>query len=255
MNVAIVEGRPLRGWHGRVQRANARLGHSHLTDQHALQMRPGVRQALADHWRAQGELEHSSYVAYLHVARRLHRLDAPAELVARCRIAAQQEALHASRSFELAGRYLGRSMRQGRLRRPLRMPRSRTVELCAVAVETLLDDVLLEAYASRMATARADRATDMRVRETLQKMSIDDAAHAALGRDIVDWCLQVGGQPVRDAVRATALDLPTEGPGVVVPPRMDEGTLAAHGLYDADPRHEVLLALAAAVRDVYVARM
>ncbi len=217
-------------------------------------MQPQVRRALADHWRTQGELEHSSYVAYLHVARRLSRLDAPAELVTRCRIAAQQEALHASRSFELAGRYLGRSMRHGRLRRPLRLPRSRTIELCAVAVETLLDDVLLEAYASRMAAARAERATDPRVHDTLQQMSIDDAAHAALGRDIVDWCLQVGGQPVRDAVRATALDLPTDGPGVLVPQRLDADDLAAHGLYDADPQHAVLHDLAAAVREVYVAR-
>jgi hypothetical protein len=254
MNVAIVEGRPLRGWHGRVQRARARLGHSHLTDQSALQMRPDLRRALADHWQAQGELEHSSVVAYQDLARRLALLDASDDLVQRSLAAADQEARHGERSFELAGRYLGRSMREGRLRRPLRLPRSRTSELCAVAVETLLDGVLLEAYASRMASARADRATDQRARDALLQIAADDALHAALGREVLDWCLQVGGQQVRDAVREAAFDLPTEGPPVVVPPGLDTYTLAAHGLYDADPTHEVFRDLAAAVRDVYVAR-
>jgi hypothetical protein len=254
MNVAIVEGRPLRGWHGRVQRAHARLGHSHLTDQYALRMRPEVRRALADHWRAQGELEHSSYLAYEQVARRLDRLDAPVELVGRCLVAAQQESTHAAHSFELAGRYLGRSMRQGRLRRPLRLPRSRDAELVAIAVETLLDDVLLEAYASRMAAARAEHATDPRVRETLAKMAVDDAAHAALGRDVLAWCLEVGGPVVRDSVRTAALDLPTQGPDVVVPADLDACTLAGHGLYDADPEGVVFADLAAAVREVYLAR-
>lgn len=254
MNIAIVEGRPLRGWHGRVQRARARLGHSHLTDQYALRMRPEIRRALADHWRAQGELEHSSYLAYEQVARRLDRLDAPAELVERCLVAAQQEAMHVARSFELAGRYLGRSMRPGRLRRPLRRPRSRDAELVSIAVETLLDGVLLEAYASRMAAARAEQASDPRVRETLVKMASDDAAHAALGRDVLAWCLEVGGAVVRDAVRAAALGLPDEGPGVVVPRNLDPCTLAAHGLYDADPDDVVFLELAAAVREVYLSR-
>ncbi len=254
MNVAIVEGRPLRGWHGRVQRARARLGHSHLTDQHALQMRPELRRALADHWRAQGELEHSSMVAYHDLARRLALLEAPAELVQRSVAAAEQEVRHGERSFELAGRYLGRSMSEGRLRRPLRLPRSRTSELCSVAVTTLLDGVLLEAYASRMAAARAERATDGRAREALMQMSADDAAHAAFARDVLDWCLQVGGQPVRDSVREAALDLPTEGPSVHVPAGLDQVTLAAHGLCDADPHHQVFRDLAAAVRDVYLSR-
>jgi hypothetical protein len=254
MNVAIVEGRPLRGWHGRVQRARARLGHSHLTDQYALQMRPDVRRALADHWRVQGELAHSSVIAYQDLARRLALLDAPGHLVERSRSAAAQEVRNGERNFELAGRYLGRSMRQGRLRRPLRLPRSRTTELCAVAVGTLLDGVLLEAYASRMAAARAERATDTRAREALLQTAADDALHAALGREVLDWCLDVGGPVVRHAVREAAVDLPTEGPPVVVPADLDACVLAGHGLYDADPGHEVFRELAAAVRDVYVSR-
>ncbi len=254
MNVAIVEGRPLRGWHGRVQRARARLGHSHLTDQHALQMRPELRRALADHWRVQGELAHSSVVAYQDLARRLALLDAPDHLVERSWLAAEQEVRNGDRNFELAGRYLGRSMRPGRLRRPLRLPRSRTTELCAVAVGTLLDGVLLEAYASRMAAARGNHATDARARDALLQTAADDASHAAFGREVLDWCLEVGGPVVHHAVREAAVDLPTEGPPVVIPAGVDACVLARHGLYDADPDHEIFRELAAAVREVYVAR-
>ncbi|MFM2076724.1 MAG: hypothetical protein RJA49_614 [Actinomycetota bacterium] len=254
MNVAIVEGRPLRGWHGRVQLARARLGHSHLTDQSAMRLAHPLRQALADHWRLQGELEHSSVVAYQDLARRLALLDAPDDLVHRCLVAAQQEGAHGVRCFELAGRYLGQSMHSGRLRRPLRLPRSRSAELQALAVQTLLDGVVLEAYASRMARIRAQRAFDSRVVETLQVIATDEAVHAVLARDILDWCLGTGGQPVRVAVRQAALQLPVSGPGIILPVGLDHGVLADHGQYDADPDNAVFRELTEAARELYLAR-
>lgn len=252
--MVIVEGRPLRGWHGRVQRARARLGHSHLTDTQALRLPGGVRRTLADHWRLQGELLHSSYVAYLDLARRLATLDAPAELVGRSELAARQAGANGARCFELAGRYLGRSMEHGRLRRPMRLPRTRHAELKAVAVGTLLDGVLLEAYAARMAAARADRATDPRAADALKAIAADELSRSALSRDILDWCLSVGGSGVRQAVHEAALDLPTHGPFVLVPRHSDRAALADHGQYDADPRHEQFAELTKMVRQVYLAR-
>jgi hypothetical protein len=59
---------------------------------------------------------------------------------------------------------------------------------------------------------------------------------------------------VHHAVREAAVDLPAEGPPVVVPAGVDKCTLAAHGLYDADPEHVVFRELAAAVREVYSSR-
>ena len=254
MSVVIVEGRPLRGWHGRIQRARARLGHSRLTDQAALSLRRDVRHALADFWRAQGETEHSAVVAYQDVARRLAMLDAPDDLVHRSLLAAEQSAAACARCFELAGRYLGRSMQPGRLRRPLRLPRSRTTELCSIAVETLRDGVLQEAYASRMWAARAARATDMRAADAMRLMARDNAAHAATARDVLAWCLATGGAPVHTAVRQAVSELPDRGPGFVVPFGLDARRLADHGQFDADPEQVVFRELVGAVREVYLAR-
>jgi hypothetical protein len=254
MSVAIVEGRPLRGWHGKVHLARARLGHSRLTDQAALALHRDLRRALADFWRLQGETEHSAVVAYQDVARRLAMLDAPDDLVHRSMVAAEQSALACDRCFELAGRYLGRSMEPGRLRRPLRLPRSRATERSSIAVETLRDGVLQEAYASRMAAARATRATDVRSAEVMRLMARDGAAHAAKARDVLAWCLDAGGAPVRAAVRQAVAELPDRGPGFVVPFGLDARRLADHGQFDADPDQAVFRELVGAVREVYLAR-
>ncbi|MEN9645143.1 MAG: hypothetical protein RL238_1812 [Actinomycetota bacterium] len=254
MSVVIVEGRPLRGWHGRIHRARARLGHSHLTDQAALALHRDVRVALADFWREQGETEHSAVAAYRDVARRLAMLDAPDDLVHRSLLAAEQSAEACERCFELAGRYLGRSMQPGRLRRPLRLPRSRINELCSIAVDTLRDGVLQEAYASRMAAARAARATDLRAADALRSMARDGATHAAKARDVLAWCLDNGGAHVRAAVRAAVLELPDRGPGLVLPLGVEQRRLADHGQFDADPDQAVFRELVGAVREVYLAR-
>lgn len=245
----MVEGRPLRRRNGRIHRARARLGHSHLTDRHALKLRHDVRQALAEYWRTQGELEHSSVVAYQDLARRLEMLDAPESLVRRSLSAAVQEADHWTRCFDLAGRYLGQSLRPGRLRRPMRLPRSRTAELVALAVETLRDGVINEAYAGRLAAAKAERATDQRVHDTLVIIAADELDHSSLSRDILDWCLAVGGRPVYDMVNHMVTTMPTTTTGIALPVGIQSRTLGDHGLLDADPDGLLFAQLVAQVRD------
>jgi hypothetical protein len=213
-----------------------------------MHLRHEVRLALADHWQAQGELEHSSVVAYQDLARRLALLEAPDELVRRSLSAAVQEADHWTRCFELAGRYLGQSLRPGRLRRPLRLPRSRTVELAALAVESLRDGILLEGYAAAMAAARADRANDGRVVESLRVIAADETHHAALSSDVLSWCLEQGGGPVAELVTTAAEQLPDHPPVLASPWALDTPSLADHGLFDADPQHEVWRALVVTVR-------
>jgi hypothetical protein len=251
----MVEGRPLRGRNGRVQRAQARRGHSHLTDRQAMHLRHEVRHALAEHWKAQGELEHSSVVAYQDLARRLALLDAPDDLVRRSLSAAVQEADHWTRCFELAGRYLGQSLRPGRLRRPRRLPRSRTAELTSLAVESLRDGMLLEGYAATMATARAERASDRRVVETLRVIAADEVLHAALSADVLSWCVREGGAPVAEIVAAAAAQLPDHPPVLVAPIGLDAPSLAEHGLFDADPTHAAWHAMVESVRTQVCARL
>lgn len=252
----MVEGRPLRRRNGRIHRARARLGHSHLTDRQALKLRHDVRQALAEFWRTQGELEHSSVVAYQDLARRLELLDAPEVLVRRSLSAAVQEADHWTRCFDLAGRYLGQSLRPGRLRRPMRLPRSRTGELVALAVETLRDGVINEAYAGRMAAMRAERASDRRAHDTLVVIAADESEHAALSRDILDWCLAVGGRPVHDMITHMVTHMPaTVGSGIALPVGIESRAFAEHGLSDPDPDGALYSQLVRAVRDELAVRL
>jgi len=233
-DIQVVVGRPLRRRNGRIRRPRSRRGHSHLTDRQALWLAPSVREALAVHWRSQGELEHASVAAFIDLTRRLAALDAPAELVEDATRAAQQETDHATRCFELAGRYLGVSIEPGRLRVPHRRVRNRQAELCALAVEALRDGVLNEGYAAWLAARQAQRACDRRARETLDVITRDEADHARLSRDVLRWCLDAGGEAVADAVRDAAATLPLRMVACVVPADVNQRALADHGLFDPD---------------------
>lgn len=232
--VAIV-GRPLRKRNGRFRRARSRRGHSHLTDRQALRLAPAVRAALGEHWRAQGEMEHASVIAFHDLARRLSALDAPIELRQRATRAGGQEADHAQRCFDLAGRYLGDSLLPGRLHRPIRLPRSREIELARLAVESLRDGVLNEGYAAWLAGQQAARATDPRVRDTLDVIARDEADHADLSADVLSWCLDQGGEAVAHAVLAAAGELPVRMVACARPKGVSTRALADHGLFDPDP--------------------
>lgn len=197
-------------------------------------MSADVRRALADHWRDQGELEHASVVAFQDLARRLAMVDAPDDLVARARRAVEQESDHWARCFDLAGRYLGQSLRPGRLRRPLRLPRSRPSEIAALAVESLCDGMLNEGYAALLAEARARRATDARVHDTLGVIARDEAEHAAFAADVFRWCVATGGPLTHTSVTDALALLPLRLRTTVIPQGLPLRPLADHGCFDAD---------------------
>jgi len=233
--VHLFTGRPLRRRNGKARWARARRGTSRLTDQVALELPSAVRAALADHWRRQGELEHASIIAFHDLAVRLEAVHAPGRLVAAAQHAAQQEADHAQRCFELAGRYEGRSYSAGRLNRPLRIRRSRVAELRALAVEAFRDGVVNEGYAAWVAEEQGLRAVDGRVRTTLAVIARDEAEHASLSAEVLAWCVEVGGEPVSNAVALAAASLPHRMTAAVVPDGLDAAVLAQHGLHDPDP--------------------
>ncbi len=230
----VIEGRPMRRRNGRLRRARSRRGHARLTDRQSLALGSAERAALADHWRNQGELEHASVIAFNDLAHRLAQVDAPDDLLRRTVRASDQEATHARLCFDLAGRYLGESVKAGRLRRPHRLPRSRTTELTQLAVEALRDGVLNEGYAAWLAAAKTERATDHRVRNALQVIARDEAQHAALSADVLAWCIVEGGAPVIEAVNAASAELPMRMHEPAVPFDGNERTLADHGLSNAD---------------------
>lgn len=232
--IIVIEGRPLRRHNGRLRRARSRRGHGRLTDRQALALGVAERGALAEYWRNQGELEHASVIAFNDLAHRLAHVDAPDELLRRTVRAADQEANHARLCFELAGRYLGETVHAGRLRRPRRLPRSRTNELTQLAVEALRDGVLNEGYAALLAAGKAERATDYRVRDAMLIIARDEAQHAALSADVLAWCIAEGGESVVEAVIDAAAELPTRMYEPAIPVDINAPTLADHGMFNAD---------------------
>ena len=234
---AIV-GRPLRRRRGRLYFARSRTNGLWVTDAATLALPRDVRTLLADHWRQAGEMEHASVIAFGDLSRRLRRVRAAHSLVERAERAAAQEQEHSRRCFELASRYAGRQIVAGRLHLPLRRPRVRANEINTLAVEALRDGVVNEGYAAWLAGAQLDRARDTEVRNTLTVIAADEAEHAELSRDVLEWCLLNGGAATQAAVDAAFAQLPQRMTGPTVPaavPQPAQVVLAAHGLVDVDP--------------------
>ncbi|MDP3220870.1 MAG: ferritin-like domain-containing protein [Deltaproteobacteria bacterium] len=168
------------------------------------------RAALAAQWTRAMSEEHASVAAFARLSLQLLSLGAPPELVARTHRAALDEVDHARRSAALASRFAGRVTSPGAL--PAAIAPIAIVDLATLAVETLREGCLGEAVSAQVAARSLALATDPEVRETLGVIARDEAEHAALAWDLVDWCLAAGGDPVRCALTAAAGALPVGEP-------------------------------------------
>jgi hypothetical protein len=99
-----------------------------------------------------------------------------------------------------------------------------------------------------MAAARADRASDSRVVETLRVIAADELHHGALSADVLAWCVREGGRSVANLISTAAAQLPDHPPVLVAPIGLDAPSLAEHGLFDADASHDVWRELVERVR-------
>ena len=168
------------------------------------------RAALAAQWTRAMSEEHASIAAFARLSLQLLSLGAPPGLVARTHQAALDEVDHARRSAALASRFAGRATSPGAL--PAAIAPIALVDLATLAVETLREGCLGEAVSAQVAARSLALATDPEVRATLGLIARDEAEHAALAWDLVDWCLAAGGDPVRHALSAAAGALPVGEP-------------------------------------------
>jgi len=77
------------------------------------------------------------------------------------------------------------------------------ISLAELAVESLIDGCLLEGVAAEVAARALIRARDRQARAALAVIARDEASHAALAWDVVHWCCELGGNPVRRRLAAT----------------------------------------------------
>jgi len=125
-------------------------------------------------WIAEARMEYASIESFLRLADDLDALGAPASLVARALVAAEEERRHAETCLELAGGSL--SLADAAPRRP-----RRRVDRALLAREAFFDGVLGEGRAALEIAGEA-RATKS---AALARIAAEEAAHARLSADVL----------------------------------------------------------------------
>lgn len=243
-NVAI-PGRPLR-IRGKIRSARARAGVGWL----AGAVQPDVaglseeaRAALASAWLEDARGEHAAVAAFSRLSMALMAVGAPARLIERTHRAAIEEIEHARLTFALASAYAGSALGPGPLPELLEAtPASSGAGLGEafeeIAVESLTDGCLNESVVAAMFRDALGRARDPAVIAVLAVLAHDEAAHAELAWEILDWCLAAGGEKVRRRLEAAAGQLP---PVIATTdlPSAAAGELAAHGRLSASDQRDL----------------
>ncbi len=158
------------------------------------------REALTAYWLKNAAAEHSSVAGFHRFALDLLAHGAPPELVRRAGEAAAQEITHAIDCFSLASAYAGRRLGPEALDLGSAAPVARS--LAELAAWTVRDGAVGETIAAYLAAEALEGATDPEVRRTLEVVVRDETAHAELAWETLVWAIDVGGDEVREAVRA-----------------------------------------------------
>lgn len=191
------EGRALRGASGARVRARARVGRRGASLARCREPELALAAFARD---AQAECE--SVSAFLQLGLELSSLGAPEALVHAALSAARDEIGHARALSRLAGDYAAAEVTPVLPRQSLRAPVVGPAGLARLAVESFVDGCIGEAQAAARASAGAGRARDARVARVRARIAEEEAAHAALGWQLVDLALATGGEHVADALAA-----------------------------------------------------
>lgn len=202
-------GRPLR-IRGRVRHPELRAG-SDWTEgdtPDATGLDSGTRAALEALWLHDAQKEHASVPAFARVAWTLIAAGAPADLVERTFAAAREEIAHTRLCFALAAGYGGRSHTVETM--PELLVQGLDVRgdvFVHLALESLNDGCLLEDYNADVAAACRDACREPVTGAVLATIAREERDHAELSWSILAFCLERGGDAVRDALANAAARL------------------------------------------------
>lgn len=146
-------------------------------------------------WLERALMEHASVAAFARLVLELASLGAPAELLGAATDAQRDEVEHARYCFARAGELAGYVIEPAEFPLALAPLVSRT--LAELAVDSLRDGCLGEGYAAAVLELAG-----------MSQMAADERRHAALGLQIVRWCVARGGAPVAAALEAALETLP-----------------------------------------------
>ena len=222
--VGFSRGRQLRRF-GRVLLPSLRSSPEWATPEMALDA-VGAPAGLADQWRENGKTEHASVAAFARLTLDLMALGAPPALISASNRDALDEIRHTELCFSIARSLDGRSVSPGpfpQAQRVATLPRSRTLALAKLAVDSLVDGALHEGVSARIIAKLAQRCDVPAVRAALKEIAADEGRHAAHGWAVVAWCLDEGGRPVGDALLGAIRALPEEMRSALPVPAADGG--------------------------------
>jgi hypothetical protein len=191
---------------------------------------------LAQQWRENGKTEHASVAAFARLTLDLMALGAPPALIAAANQDALDEIRHTQICFSLARAIDGRSESPGpfpEAQRVATLPRSRSLALATLAVDSLVDGALNEGVSARIIAKLARRAEVAEIRERLKEIAADEGRHAAHGWDVIEWCLAEGGTAVADALRGSIRALPL-GMESQMPEASRSGAWERWGIHGSD---------------------
>lgn len=194
----------------------------------AASLLPSLREALARLWTESARGEHASVPAFSRLAISLVAHGAPAHLVEAAHGAALEEIEHARLAFSLASAYAGEPVGPGPLPELVKAPAVTAATLAELGAESLIDGCLLEGVAAEVAQRALGRARDRHARAALEVIARDEASHAELAWEVVRWCCDRGGEPVRRHLARAIDKAPTSTRAPRVPESLAEA-LTDHG--------------------------
>lgn len=158
-----------------------------------------LRRAVAEHWTHAAQMEHASVAAFSRFSLQLLAVGAPPSLLEDAHHAALDEIKHAELCFSLATVYAGHSVGPGPL--PVDQRALTSWDLQSVAVGTVEEGCVGETIAALEAQATAELAQAGAVRAVQLRIYEDESRHAELAWRFARWAAEVGGAPVRAALR------------------------------------------------------
>jgi hypothetical protein len=192
---------------------------------------------LADQWRENAKTEHASVAAFARLTLDLMALGAPPALIAAANQDALDEIRHTELCFSIARALDGQRIGPDafpQAQRVATLPRSRTLALAKLAVDSLVDGALHEGVSARVLGKLARRCEVPAIREALKEIAADEGWHAAHGWTVVRWCVEEGGRPVQaallGAVRALPRTMDTTRPVAAEDGRWERWGIHGHAL-------------------------
>lgn len=196
-------------------------------------MRPALRDALAQSWLRAALAEHASVAAFARFVLQLMAVGAPAEMVEDATRAMHDEIEHARLCFALVQAYGGRPVAPGRL--PIDDALTDSHDLEAVVRATFVEGCIGETLAAVEAALARHSAREPAVDAVLDRIAHDETAHACLAWRFVQWGLarepSLAGA-LRDEL-ARALEHVPSAPNDPTTPEI-AAEMRAHGRLSAD---------------------